>query len=147
MIVRIDYSSLRGTRWYEYALRFLFGGAITAVTGLITREFGPTVGGLFLAFPAIFPATATLIEKHQRERLERKGLRGERRGRDAAALDAIGAAMGSLGLLVFAAFLWAFLSHYSPWLVLTGATFLWLIASSVIWSIRRKLKNATISAR
>jgi hypothetical protein len=34
------------------------------VVGLIAARFGPVVGGLFLAFPAIFPASATLIEKH-----------------------------------------------------------------------------------
>jgi hypothetical protein len=30
--------------------------------GLLAKKFGSTVGGLFLAFPAIFPASATLIE-------------------------------------------------------------------------------------
>ena len=28
---------------------------------------------LFLAFPAIFPASATLIEKHEKEKKEREG--------------------------------------------------------------------------
>jgi hypothetical protein len=29
---------------------------------------GPRVGGLFLAFPAIFPASATLVEKHEKQK-------------------------------------------------------------------------------
>ena len=61
-------------------VRFVFGGAITVGAGLLARKFGPAVGGLFLAFPAIFPASATLIEKHEREKKERKGSTGERRG-------------------------------------------------------------------
>ena len=77
MDVRIDLSTLRQTQWYEYALRFLFGGLITAVAGLIAKHFGPAVGGLFLAFPAIFPASATLIEKHERQRAQRDGQAAE----------------------------------------------------------------------
>ena len=61
MKIGVNFSSLKEDRWYEYAERFLFGGIITAATGEIARTFGPAVAGLFLAFPAIFPATATLI--------------------------------------------------------------------------------------
>jgi len=39
---------------------------MTVIAGLIAFRFGPVVGGLFLAFPAIFPASATLIERHGR---------------------------------------------------------------------------------
>ena len=42
------------TKWHEFALSFAFGGAIR-VAGLIANKWGPGVGGLFLAFPAIFP--------------------------------------------------------------------------------------------
>ena len=48
----------------------VLGGVMTVVAGLIAARFGPVIGGLFLAFPAIFPATATLIEKHVLERKE-----------------------------------------------------------------------------
>ncbi len=137
MTVRFDLSSLRQTRWYEYALRFLLGGLITAAAGLIARKFGPTVGGLFLAFPAIFPASATLTEKHEREKKERKGLSGKQRGRDAAALEAVGTAMGSVGLFLFAAVLWALLPRHMPWLVLAAATLLWALASVGLWLLRK----------
>jgi hypothetical protein len=36
---------------------------MTAIPGWIASKYGPVVGGLFLAFPAIFPASATLVEK------------------------------------------------------------------------------------
>jgi hypothetical protein len=64
MIVQFKPSALGQTRWYEYLVRFVLGGAMTVVAGLIAARFGPVIGGLFLAFPAIFPASATLIEKH-----------------------------------------------------------------------------------
>src|SRR5207248_892486 len=85
--------------WHEYAIRFVLGGLATVGTGAIASLFGPQTGGLFLAFPAIFCASATLIEKLERERKERAGVRGARRGKEAAALDAAGAALGSLGEL------------------------------------------------
>jgi hypothetical protein len=50
-------------------------------------------GGLFLAFPAIFPASATLIEQHERRRKQGTGGHGTLRGRRAAALDAAGASI------------------------------------------------------
>ena len=79
MIVQFKASAIRQTRWYEYLVRFVLGGAMTVVAGLIAARFGPVIGGLFLAFPAIFPASATLIEKHVRERKEKAGLPGARR--------------------------------------------------------------------
>jgi hypothetical protein len=79
-----------------------FDGLITPIAGVIAKQFGPAVGGLFLAFPAIFPASATLIEKHEKQKKEKRGLHGVPRGREAASMDAAGAAMGSIGLLQFA---------------------------------------------
>ena len=88
MIVQLNLSALRETRWYEYLIRFALGGAMTVIAGLITDHFGPIVGGLFLAFPAIFPASATLIEKHEGQKKERGDCPPGFRGTDAAALDA-----------------------------------------------------------
>jgi Protein of unknown function (DUF3147) len=68
MRIQADPSALRETKWHEYAVRFLSGGLITVIAGIIAKHFGPVVGGLFLAFPAIFPASATLIEKHEKKR-------------------------------------------------------------------------------
>jgi hypothetical protein len=138
MIVKVDLSGLRETRWHEYAVRFAAGGATTVIAGLIARKWGPGVGGLFLAFPAIFPASATLVEKHERQRKHRKGLHGERRGEDVAAADALGAAIGSLGLIAFAVSCWRFFPHQQPGFVLVGATFLWLLISVSGWFIRKR---------
>jgi Protein of unknown function (DUF3147) len=139
MIIKLSGSTVRETRWYEYLLRFLLGGLITAAAGVIAQQFGPIIGGLFLAFPAIFPASATLVEKHERQKKESKGLSGSQRGRDVAALEAMGSAIGSTGLLLFAALVWLLLSRHRPWLVLAVATCAWGIASAGVWQLRRKL--------
>ena len=97
-LIRFSPSSLREGRWYEYLIRFALGGAVTVFTGLIGSRYGPSVGGLFLALPAIFCASATLIEKHEIRRKRAAGFAGERRGQGAAALDAAGAALGALGM-------------------------------------------------
>ena len=138
MEIKVDPSVIGQTKWYEYAIRFLFGGLITAMAGMIAKKYGPGIGGLFLAFPAIFPASATLIEKHEKQKKEENGLTGTRRGREAASVDAAGSAMGSVGLLVFAFLVWQFTPRYSAWAVLIGATLAWLIASVLIWHVRRR---------
>ena len=112
---------------------------ITAIAGLIAKKFGPGVGGLFLAFPAIFPASATLIEKHEKQKKEKEALDDAERGRKAASVDAAGSAMGSVGLLLFALLVWQFLPHHAPWLVLTSATLAWLTISVMIWQIRKRI--------
>jgi hypothetical protein len=109
---------------------------ITAAAGLVAKQYGPVIGGLLLAFPAIFPASATLIEKHEREKKEKNGMSGTLRGRQAASVDAAGSAMGSVGLLVFAVVMWQFASGHRAWAVLLGATAAWLVVSVFLWQIR-----------
>jgi hypothetical protein len=86
MQIKIDTSVPGETKWSDYAIRFLFGGMITAGAGIVVKKFGPGIGGPFLAFPAIFPASATLIEKNAREKKRQAGLNGKRRGRMEAAV-------------------------------------------------------------
>lgn len=136
MTVSVNLSALRRTRWKDYAIRFLFGGLVTVATGLIAQHFGPGVGGLFLAFPAIFPASATLIEKNEIKKKNQAGLNGARRGAQAAALDAAGAAIGSIGLIGFGLVVWQLIDRHSAVAVLSAATLLWLIISTAIWRLR-----------
>lgn len=133
MRVGIDTSSLKQTRWSEYLLRFIVGGAVTVVAGVISKEFGAGIGGLFLAFPAIFPASATLIASHEEEKKALAGINGTQRGREAAAADAAGASMGAVGLMAFAAVTFWKITTHSGLLVLGAAVFVWLSVSLVIW--------------
>jgi hypothetical protein len=138
MIVRLNPSALRDIRRYEYVVRFAMGGAMTVIAGLIASRFGPVIGGLFLAFPAIFPASATLIEKHERKRKEKAGLSGARRGKEAAALDAAGAVLGSLGLAAFAVVIWL-LTEQSASLALVLAAAAWVAVAVFAWLVRQWL--------
>jgi Protein of unknown function (DUF3147) len=138
-MVKVNSSTLSRTTWYEYAVRFFFGGAITVAAGLIAKRYGPAVGGLFLAFPAIFPASATLIEKHEKERKASAGIRKTLRGLHAAALDARGAAMGCLGLATFAVAVWKLLPVWNGAVSLCVAILMWTIVSFAVWRFRKVL--------
>ena len=142
MKVHADPSALKRTKWYEYAVRFVFGGLITAITGIIAKKYGPGVGGLFLAFPAIFPASATLIEKHERQKKQRAGVEGTKRARGAVGVDAAGTAMGCVGLAVFAVIVWKLLPSQPAWLVLGGATLAWLGVSILTWAASEQVRTA-----
>jgi hypothetical protein len=110
------------------------------LAGLIAKLFGPVAGGLFLAFLAIFPAGATLVEKHERQRKEKAGLRGTQRGRDAAALDAAGVALGSFGLAAFGAVIWLVVPTHVA-IAFFGATAAWALVAVAAWWIRRGLRR------
>jgi hypothetical protein len=141
MGIQFDFSALARTKWYEYAVRFLFGGAITVVTGLLAKHYGPVFGGLFLAFPAIFPASATLVEKHEQEKKERAGILTTMRGRQAAALDARGAALGSLGLTGFAVTVWKLEPVWNGGASLGLALAVWLAASALLWRLQKHFRR------
>ena len=138
MIVKFKLSAVSQTRWYEYAIRFVLGGAMTVIAGLIADHYGPVVGGLFLAFPAIFPASATLVEKHVRLNKEKKGLAGARRGKQAAALDAVGATLGSFGLSAFGLVIWLLIAASPAWALMLAA-FSYLGVAISAWWVRRLL--------
>jgi len=134
MIVILDTSALRRTRWYEYATRFVLGGLISAAAAIIGKKFGASIGGLFLAFPAILPASATLIEKREKESKQKKGLNGIRRAREAAGADAAGATMGGLGLIAFATCAWRLLPGHSCAVTMIAATVIWATVSLLVWT-------------
>jgi MFS family permease len=139
MSIQVNLRSLKTTKPHEYAIRFIFGGLITAATGVIAKLYGPVVAGLFLAFPAIFPATATLIAKHEKERKRKAGYDGTRRGRAAAAADAAGTSLSAIALIAFALIVWRLLPRYGPWLILPLAAAAWASVAVLLWHVRRKL--------
>jgi Protein of unknown function (DUF3147) len=137
MLVKLDASKTKQVGWSQYAIRFALGGLITAVAGIIAEKFGPAVGGLFLAFPAIFPASITLIEKTEQSKKRGKWMRGEERGCAAAIVDSYGAALGSLALIGFAVLLWLSIQHHKPWIVLVLATGVWIGVALAAWAADR----------
>lgn len=147
MKVHVDFSALAESKWYEYGIRFLFGGAITVIAGLLARRFGPELGGLFLAFPAIFPASATLVETHEREKKQKAGILTTVRGQQAAALDARGTAQGSIGLACFGFIVWKLLPRSNAGLVLAAALAAWFLVSVLIWRFAKSFARLVLKAR
>jgi drug/metabolite transporter (DMT)-like permease len=139
--IRFSPSALKEGRWYEYVIRFALGGAATVFTGLVSSQYGASVGGLFLALPAIFCASATLIEKHEIRRKREARLEGGRRGQMAAALDAAGAALGALGMVAFAVVFWMTVRS-SIASAFIGASLAWLFVAVVAWYVRRQMRSA-----
>jgi len=117
---RLALDKLREVKAWEYAVRFVFGGVITVLTGLIAKYHGPAVAGIFLAFPAILPASLTLVKQHE--------------GRKKAADDARGARVGAVGLVAFALVVALTATSWAAASVLVVATIAWLAVSLVVWT-------------
>lgn len=60
------------------------------------------------------------------------------RGRQAAGLDARGAAMGSVGLVVFAVVVWRCLPTWNSAATLVAALAAWFTVSFLIWRLRKQ---------
>lgn len=142
MLVRLSIAALKRTGWRAFAVRFLLGGVATVLTGLVGALAGPSIGGLFLALPAIFCASATLVESTERHHKHVAGLHGEQRGKMAAALDAAGTALGSVGLLAFAAvFVAMAMVRPQAALAFVAATLAWSITVIAVWYCRRSVRR------
>jgi Protein of unknown function (DUF3147) len=137
MMVHAKLASIKGIQPHEYVVRFFFGGAVCVMAGLIAKWFGPGIGGLFLAFPAVFPAGATLIEAHEKKHKARAGFDGTNRGRTVAGVDAAGTALGCIGLACFAVVFWLTLPKLSTITATALATITWLVVSVGIWLLRK----------
>ena len=137
MMIQAKLASLKGIQLHEWVVRFFFGGAVCIVAGLVARRWGPEIGGLFLAFPAIFPAGASMVEAHEKKHKARVGLDGKMRGRVVAGLDAAGAALGCLGLAGFALLCWLCLPRMGVAAVFALATLAWLVLAVAAWLLRK----------
>ena len=110
--VGIDTGKLVNPRWPHLGIRFAFGAAIALAAGLVGMRWGPRVGGVFLAFPAVLPAALTLLEREE--------------GASKTDVDALGAILGALAMIVYAVLVAAGVSVLVAgvaWLVMAGALF------------------------
>ena len=137
MKVSANLSAVVETKPHEYATRFAFGGCVRVLAGIIAKKNGPALGGYFSLFPAIFPARATLISKHEKEKKHATGEHGSKRGRRAAGVHAGGAGIGAIGLLVFALLAWKLMVVLPLWVMLPTATVGWFAISMFAWKIWR----------
>jgi uncharacterized membrane protein (GlpM family) len=128
MRITLNTGRLRAMWPHAYLVRFLFGGLVTALVGVISAVAGPGVGGLFLAFPSIAVASLTLIERDE--------------GKNAVGADAWGASLGSLGLLAFGGVVWFTAPHWPAWQILPVALLAWLSASYALWLAGCRVRHA-----
>ena len=136
---RLQFESLKQTRPMEWVKRFAFGGTVTVLASLIDRKWGPVIGGLFLAFPGIYPASVGLVEKHKIEREAEEGKRGVRLARGEASVESAGASCGALGLAAFGAVLWWRLPHHGAVGALLLAFAAWVVVSWAAWLARERM--------
>src|SRR5439155_260875 len=84
---QVDLGRLREVRPGGIALRFVFGAVISVAAAFFAARYGHRFGGLFLAFPAILPASLTLIER--------------KHGDNPASVNAAGAVVGAAARVGF----------------------------------------------
>ncbi len=118
----VDLSKLRKVRRSEYAIRFAFGAFISAVAAILGSITGYKLAGLFLGFPAILPATLTLLERND--------------GAAQVASDVRGAVFGAIAMVGFAIVAATVLPH-SPGLALPAALATWVVAGVGIYVAMR----------
>jgi uncharacterized membrane protein YfcA len=126
-LVGADLSKLSKIRPKDIVVRFVFGAAISLVAGLISLGFGARAGGMFLAFPAILPASLTLVEKKE--------------GTEAAIHDLDGTILGAAALGAFALVAGVGLRAGSAALALPAALATWLGASLVAYVVVESLRR------
>jgi hypothetical protein len=134
--LRLQTASLRETTAAEYAQRFVFGGVVTLAASLIADRWGPVIGGIFLAFPGIFPAAVSLVARHKLSREAEAGKQGLSSAARETSVEAAGASAGTWGLVAFALVVWKQSPKYSFPLVLLSAGFAWASISLFVWTVR-----------
>jgi hypothetical protein len=129
----IELGRLGSVDAHELAIRFAFGASASLLAGFTTLVFGPRVGGLFLAFPAILAASLTLIEKKE--------------GNRAAVHDIKGAVLGAIGLAAFALAFEAALRTTSLGFALALAFGAWIATSIGLYLTTELTRRATSRRR
>jgi len=120
---------LRQVRLRDYAVRFAMGAIISVVAAVVGKVIGVRFGGTLLAFPAILPASLTLIQKEE----------GTRR----ADRDAIGAILGAVGLVIFGMVGEATFGRVDPALALALAILGWLSTAFLLYGLLAFLRPDT----
>jgi drug/metabolite transporter (DMT)-like permease len=122
----LSLGKLRDVRPRDLAIRFALGAAVSVAAGILGNVFGHRFGGAFLAFPAILPASLTLVQEEE----------GTRR----ADRNAIGAVLGAVGMVVFALAGEAGFGRIPGALALLAALAGWIAAAAVLYALLAYVK-------
>jgi len=121
---------LRQIRMKDYLIRFALGAAVSIVAGILSKTISVRFGGAFLAFPSILPASLTLIQ--------------EKEGTRRADRNAIGAVLGSVGLVVFAITGEAAFGHIEPFAALMLALAGWAVTALALYGLLAFLRPESV---
>ena len=122
----VELDKIKQVRAGQYLVRFALGAGVSVAAGIVGRSVGARFGGMFLAFPAILPASLTLIQ-------DKEGTRRAHR-------SAIGAVLGGVGLVVFAVVGEACLGHLQPFAALLVALGAWSVVSVALYTLLAVLR-------
>ena len=128
LMPRLNPDGLKDKKPADYLVRFAFGASISLAAALISVKF-QLFGGMFLAFPAILPASLTLVERDS--------------GREEASIDAAGAIIGAFGLLAFALVAAFGIKPMGAVPALIAAAGAWVVVSLTIYITLMALRAAT----
>ncbi|TMF74535.1 MAG: DUF3147 family protein [Chloroflexi bacterium] len=132
LIPGIDPGEVGTHRVRDYLIRFCFGAGISLVAGVIGMKFGPVLGGVWLGFPAILPASLTLIEKKE--------------GKEAASVDSIGAILGAIAMIAFAIVVSLAATRWGVVPGLVAALAVWLVVAVGLYGLVATLYGREPSA-
>ena len=118
LIPSLNPQGLKDKNPRDYVVRFAFGASISLIATLIGLKY-QLFGGVFLAFPAILPASLTLVERDA--------------GRKEATIDAEGAIIGAVGLVAFAVVAAFGIKPLGAVTALVLAAALWLVVAVAIY--------------
>jgi Protein of unknown function (DUF3147) len=127
-IPRLGVEGLKDKSAKDYAIRFAFGASISLIAALVSLKF-QLFGGMFLAFPAILPASLTLIERDA--------------GKQEASIDAEGAIIGAAGLLAFSLVVSFGIKTMGAIPALIAAATAWVVVSFGIYAAVMVWRGAT----
>jgi len=116
---QVDPGKLGTHRFGDYAMRFLFGAGISLVAGLAGMAFGPKIGGVLLGFPAILPASLTLIQKKE--------------GKEEASIDSLGAILGAVAMVAFAGVVTVWAASWGVVPSLVVAMIVWFLVAGGLY--------------
>jgi hypothetical protein len=121
MIPRVKPGEITKRKPSDYLTRFAFGAGISLIAGMVGMSFGPVVGGVLLGFPAILPASLTLIEKKE--------------GKEEASIDSLGAILGAVAMVAFAVVVTLWVTRWGVALSLVVALAVWLVVAGALYAL------------
>ena len=121
MVPQVNPKEVASRKPSDYLTRFAFGAGISLVAGVIGMAFGGVVGGVLLGFPAILPASLTLIEKKE--------------GKEEASVDSIGAIIGAVAMVAFAVVIVLWVTRLGVVPSLLVALVVWLAVAGGLYAI------------